>query len=117
MKKTAMRTAKPSPRNGNRLPLGNHPGNTGGKPGRSGRRPSEVTAMCQRLVHDHNLLETVVLAIAQDPNASRSERIAATRLLLEYGEGKPVMRQELSGPEGERFAVGLHIFDGDHASD
>lgn len=33
------RYAPPSPRNGNRLPIGAHPGNTGGKRKRSGRKP------------------------------------------------------------------------------
>lgn len=33
--------APPSPRTGYRLPVGAHPGNTGGKKGRSGRKPDE----------------------------------------------------------------------------
>ena len=39
--KTAGKTAV-SPINGAEIPLGAHPGNTGGKPGRSGRLPSAV---------------------------------------------------------------------------
>lgn len=41
-KKTATgagKLARPSPRNGVQLPVGAHPGNTGGKAGRSGRKP------------------------------------------------------------------------------
>jgi hypothetical protein len=42
-RKTASKTAfaPAPPQGGARLPLGAHPGNTGGKPGRSGRPPDE----------------------------------------------------------------------------
>lgn len=47
--KTAKKTAKaetrlapPSPRNGMQLPIGAHAANTGGKPGRSGRKPDAL---------------------------------------------------------------------------
>jgi hypothetical protein len=40
-KKASAKHAKPSPRNGVSLPVGAHPGNTGGKAGRSGRKPDE----------------------------------------------------------------------------
>ena len=43
--KTAAKTAR-SPINGAEIPLGAHPGNSGGKPGRSGRRPSAVREAC-----------------------------------------------------------------------
>jgi hypothetical protein len=46
--KTAGKTARVavSPLNGAKIPLGAHPGNTGGKPGRSGRIPSAVREAC-----------------------------------------------------------------------
>jgi hypothetical protein len=49
---TAKKTAKPSPRSGVSLPLGNHPGNTGGKKGRSGRRPDWLKDWCDDLLAD-----------------------------------------------------------------
>ena len=42
--------AKPSPRNGNRLPIGAHRANTGGKKGRSGRIPNAIRVECQDTV-------------------------------------------------------------------
>jgi hypothetical protein len=41
-----------SPLNGATIPLGNHPWNTGGKPGRSGRPPSLVRAACREAFDD-----------------------------------------------------------------
>lgn len=52
-RKTAAKTAV-SPLNGAEIPLGAHPGNTGGKPGRSGRPPSAVREAC-RLSFDERI--------------------------------------------------------------
>lgn len=48
--KTAVKTAPPSPLTGHRLPVGAHPGNTGGKKGRSGRRPDWLREFCDSLL-------------------------------------------------------------------
>lgn len=85
-KKTATKTAKPSGRNGNVLPVGAHPGNTGGKPGRSGRRPFAITLAAQELVDKHDLLN-VAVKIAVGPSKD-TDRLAAIRLLVEYGYGR-----------------------------
>ena len=47
--KTAEKTAV-SPLNGSRIPLGAHVGNTGGKKGRSGRRPEWLREFCDDLL-------------------------------------------------------------------
>lgn len=52
VRKTAKKTAKPSGRNGNVLPVGDHPGNTGGKKGRSGRKPNWLKEWCDKLLFD-----------------------------------------------------------------
>lgn len=86
----------------------------GPKPGapNAGRPPSEITELCRRLIRNHKLLETVILPIAQHADKA-TDRLAATRLLLEYGEGKPLLRSELTGRDGEALAIGLRIFDDD----
>ena len=55
--KTATKTAK-SPVNGAEVPLGAHPRNTGGKKGRSGRKPIAFVEECSRLA-DTEVLEKV----------------------------------------------------------
>jgi len=47
--KTAVKTAV-SPLSGGRIPLGAHPANTGGKKGRSGRRPNWLREFCDDLL-------------------------------------------------------------------
>jgi len=54
------RTAR-SPINGAEIPLGAHPGNTGGKPGRSGRLPSEVRRACLE-AFDHRIPRLMQIA-------------------------------------------------------
>ena len=50
-----------SPINGSRLPLGAHAGNTGGKPGRSGRPPSVVRERLRGSFDDRvHILEQIV---------------------------------------------------------
>jgi len=95
MVKTATKTAKPSPRNGNVLPLGNHPGNTGGKKGRSGRKPLEITIAAQHAVTDHDLIG---MAVRIAMKASRdSDRLAAIRFLVERGWGQSAQVVEHTG--------------------
>ncbi|HVA57287.1 MAG TPA: terminase small subunit [Gemmatimonadaceae bacterium] len=68
--KTANKTAKlapPSGRNGNRLPVGAHSGNTGGKPGRSGRPSRAFKATIAELQRDPDLHDALREA-ASDPN-------------------------------------------------
>lgn len=45
----SVQLAPPSPLTGHRLPVGAHPGNTGGRKGRSGRRSDAFHDMCARL--------------------------------------------------------------------
>lgn len=52
--KTAIRTAK-SGRNGQEIPLGNHPKNTGGKKGRSGRKPKAFVEWCKSVLENETV--------------------------------------------------------------
>ena len=63
------KTAK-SPINGAEIPLGAHPGNTGGKPGRSGRPPSVVRDVCSLRFEER----VPLLANIADGTAPLSER-------------------------------------------
>lgn len=100
MKKTAKKTAKPSPRNGNVLPLGNHPGNTGGKPGRSGRPRLEWKDAFAELRKDPDVQSAIERA-AKDEK-SRGFR-SALAVLERYDPDRPALKLEHSGS----IAIGL----------
>jgi hypothetical protein len=100
--KTAKKTAKPSPRNGNVLPLGAHPGNTGGKPGRSGRPPSAFKDFLAKLRANPGLHEALEAA-ACDP---KSRGFAATlKLLSDYDTDKPAEKRQIVGPVEVRVKI------------
>ena len=79
--KTATKTAT-SPLSGGVIPLGAHPGNTGGKKGRSGRLPSKVRDAC-RLAFSQRL--RVLKEIADNPSEDAADRIRAVDTLGKYG--------------------------------
>jgi hypothetical protein len=101
-KKTPKRKKCVSPRSGQNLTPGN-PGNTGGKKGRSGRRPTAISLAAQEIADKYSLLEVAKdIAVADiweewvnkdgKPVAGptkNSDRLAAIKLILEYGHGKP----------------------------
>jgi len=103
--KTANKTAKPSGRNGNRLPLGNHAGNTGGKKGRSGRKPWAFRDEMRRALEDGKAGDVVQRIISGDIRESlganddgtpiigdtkNSDRLGAIKLAASYAVGLPV---------------------------
>jgi sarcosine oxidase gamma subunit len=92
--KTAVKTAKPSPINGNRLPVGAHPGNTGGKKGRSGRKPDEFKAMMRAMV-SHAQAAEALQNILRD--ASHPQFVQAYRMAAEFGYGKAQQHIEHTG--------------------
>lgn len=82
-KKTAKKTAK-SPRNGQEIPLGNHPGNTGGKKGRSGRKPMAFKLLAHDILHDP-VTQAQLRKAAQNPKASGYSTLVLG--LAKYSEG------------------------------
>ncbi|MBA3344988.1 MAG: hypothetical protein H0T44_06750 [Gemmatimonadales bacterium] len=73
-----------SPVNGARIPLGAHPQNTGGKPGRSGPLPSKVREACRRAFAARvPLLKKI--ADGTLVGASTADRIRALDVLARYG--------------------------------
>lgn len=112
--KTAQKTAT-SPISGAEIPLGNHPGNTGGKKGRSGRRPLEITLLAQRIFSKKKLLEVVAMIATADigeivghdkagepiySETKNADRLAAIRFIASYAYGQPSQRVEHTGEDG-----------------
>ncbi len=93
MAKTANQTAKPSPRNGNVLPLGAHPGNTGGKKGRSGPKPGPFKAMLAKLRESPELAKSLKSAVEDCESRAFP---AALKLLTDYDDEKPAQRTDLT---------------------
>lgn len=89
-----IRLAPPSPFSGHRLPLGNHAGNTGGKKGRSGRKPAEWTILCQDLATNPSQIRRMK-RILKDPNHKHFHQMQ--KLVTEYGYGTAPQRIQMSG--------------------
>jgi hypothetical protein len=85
-KKTATKTARPSPRSGVALPLGNHPGNTGGKPGRSGRPPKAFKKFCRELAKSGEFQKALEAAAT---DAEHQNYIGAAKLVATFATAKP----------------------------
>lgn len=94
-----------SPLNGAEIPLGAHPGNTGGKKGRSGRPPSELRRLMREgaadriprllMIADGNLPMTETCpkcghqgSTSTLPVADAGEMLRANDMLLKYGLGE-----------------------------
>lgn len=87
VKKTANQTrlAKPSGRNGNQLPVGAHPGNTGGKKGRSGRTPEDIRRRLRDSLDSRiNVLEEIADAVH---GSNDGDRVRVLELMGKYGLG------------------------------
>jgi hypothetical protein len=100
--KTPIKFAKPSGRNGNRLPLGAHPGNTGGKKGRSGRKPNAFKNFLAQLRGDP-LARTAFETAARD--ATSRNWAAAWKLLADYDDDKPAEKHTIVGPVEVRVRI------------
>jgi hypothetical protein len=88
-KKTAAKTAKPSPITGYRLPVGAHPGNTGGKPGRSGRPTKAFKKFCRELAASPDYQDALKAAAT---SASHENFIGAAKLVASFATSKPAKK-------------------------
>ncbi len=77
------------------LPVGNHPGNTGGKKGRSGRPPGQFKDMLARLRESPELAKSLEAAV-KDHDCKAFP--AALKLLSEYDADKPAKKIEIVEP-------------------
>lgn len=89
-----------SPRSGAAIPTGAHPANTGGKPGRSGRKADEFKrrmAALATFAEKSGFLATVI------SNPDHPHFMSAVKYVTEYGYGKVPQAHEHSGKVGGRF--------------
>lgn len=96
--KTALKTgdlAPPSPSGGARLPLGAHPGNTGGKKGRSGRKPEAFGKLLARLRNSPELAHSLEAAIKDHESRAFA---SALKVLTDYDDEKPAEKRQIVGP-------------------
>ena len=116
-KKTAEKTArsKPSPLTGQTLPLGAHPKNTGGKKGRSGRKPFLWKEHCRDVLIDKTVREHMLVA-ARTPKlpgyaplikmlASYAEGLPEQTIILEHESPIEELLRELDGIAARRRAT------------
>jgi len=85
----------PPPRPGLKgLPLGAHPWNTGGKKGRSGRKPDGFKEMCRLLASSDLVWQSVQLILL---NHNHPHFVGALKWASENGYGKPAQKFEVKG--------------------
>ncbi len=94
-KKSGKQTTMISPRSGSELPTGAHPGNTGGKKGRSGRKPNAFKELCREILEDEETREAL-RAAAKSPNAPGYGGII--KMLASSAEGVPAQKVEVNRP-------------------
>lgn len=95
-KKTGTRTMR-SPRSGAEIPTGAHPGNTGGKKGRSGRPSSQHREWCRKLIHSPAAEKALRTVLGDD---GHKHFAALWKTLAERGYGKAHETIEVTGQSG-----------------
>lgn len=71
------------------MPLGAHPGNTGGKPGRSGRPKTAFKKFCRELAASEEYQEALKTAAT---SASHENFIGAAKLIAGFATSKPAKK-------------------------
>jgi hypothetical protein len=99
--KTATKTAT-SPLSGGVIPLGAHPGNTGGKKGRSGRKPGPFKAMLAKIRESPELASSLERAIKDYESRSFA---AALKVVTDYDDDKPAEKHAIVGPIEVRVKI------------
>ena len=78
--------------------------NPGGRP----KKIAELTEICQK---NMPAAINVFLEIINNRDAKDSDRLQAATKILEYGFGRPMQRQELSGVDGESLKIIIKVAD------
>lgn len=106
MSRMTGKTAPPSPLNGVSLPVGAHPGNTGGKRGRSGRTPNAFKRFLAELRQNPDVQRQLELTL-KDRNSKHYA--AALRVLVEYDDDLPANAQLSAEERAARVAQLLDL--------
>lgn len=93
--KTAPKTASKAGRNGVCLPVGNHAGNTGGKKGRSGRKPASWGLFIETLRESHIGFRRSIEQIANDPDNRNFGHVL--KLVRDYDPDAPERKIRIEG--------------------
>lgn len=91
-----------SPRSGSTIPTGAHPGNTGGKKGRSGRPPSAFKDFLKRLREDPAFQDALEAAALDYKSRGYT---AALKVITDYDDTKPAEKKQIVGPVEVRVRV------------
>jgi hypothetical protein len=86
-----------SPLNGAETPTGAHPGNTGGKKGRSGRKPDAFKAFMRSLVSHDDVADALRTVLA---NPGHPGFVSAFKMAAEFGYGRASQAVQLTGENG-----------------
>lgn len=108
--KTAKKTAK-SPRNGQEIPLGNHPGNTGGKKGRSGRRPYAFVLFAQKVLSSKETMDAVKRAAANEATSGFPRLILGLHQVAAGREGMISLEAHWRYVEQLGMVITKHVHD------
>lgn len=99
--KTATKTGTPSPINGVALPVGAHPGNTGGKKGRSGRPPMAFKKFLAELRQNPKVQGELRRTLT---DRTSKHYAAALRVLVDYDDDLPANAQLSAEERAARVA-------------
>jgi hypothetical protein len=102
--KTAVKTAV-SPLSGGRIPLGAHPGNTGGKKGRSGRPPNWLKNFCDGQLANPKC-KAAVRKILSDPDHPAFHHM--WKAAADRAYGKPDQKLDVNVNVVEQFLLQRH---------
>lgn len=105
-KKTAIKTVR-SPRSGAEIPVGAHAKNTGGKKGRSGRKPDAWKSRLREIVSSDVVLDELEQVLADSRHPAY---VGAIKYATEHGFGKATETVEISGKDGQPVQVQVWRF-------
>lgn len=108
-KKTGKQAVMTSPVNGAQTPTGAHPGNTGGKKGRSGRRPFAFTLFAQDVLESPKTKKAIRTAAADPQTPGFPSLIKGLYSIGAGREGTISMEAHWRHIEQLALVIGKHV--------